>query len=390
MAKIICLSPHASLNAMDGGSRRSRELARHWILAGHEVTEWGADYRSENGADVPLASSRRSKLLALFRCLAHRTHYVYEKIWTPEWRARLHSCPLKSADVVFASYVFSHDPIRELSASSRLVIDTHNSERAWYEGIARQTRSRLVQRACRLSICYAEAATARIAPATLLSHVSAEDGDYYRRLNPEVLHAIWPNGCRWPESATPFPTRGSRIAAYFVGSLSAKINEDALRHFAAAFWPRISHFVGFSVFGSNPNRLVRLLCHRHGWKLHCNLTDAELDAGIQKQELALLPFTYGAGSKLKLIEALAHGRTVLSTRCGAVGMNNLPPSVWVSDDPEEWAQIISRFGRSFEGNFEASRRYAREFSWASIAPRAAAEMLAWARGDAPCACPRTS
>ena len=60
----------------------------------------------------------------------------------------------------------------------------------------------------------------------------------------------------------------------------------------------------------------------------------------ERAHFALLPFSYGAGSKLKLFEAVGRGVPVVATLAGAAGLEELPPNVFVSNSPDEWARHV--------------------------------------------------
>jgi hypothetical protein len=76
------------------------------------------------------------------------------------------------------------------------------------------------------------------------------------------------------------------------------------------------------------------------------VSDAELKALYAATHYALAPFTYGTGSKLKLVEACGHGIPVITTRAGITDLPTLPPLVHVTDEPEEWKRIAQNRGLS--------------------------------------------
>jgi glycosyltransferase involved in cell wall biosynthesis len=55
------------------------------------------------------------------------------------------------------------------------------------------------------------------------------------------------------------------------------------------------------------------------------------------------PMQTGTGLKIKTLEALAYGKTVLSTHAGACGLNEFEGEfLTITDQPGEWVQAIHK------------------------------------------------
>jgi hypothetical protein len=155
----------------------------------------------------------------------------------------------------------------------------------------------------------------------------------------------------------------------FVGSLSAQMNQDALRHLAERYWPHLRDVTRMCVAGSNPPSTVAALCAAQGWELLPNVTEDELDACYATAHFAVLPFAYGAGSKLKLMEACGRGVPALTTPAGVTGVNQIPPLVQVSEDPATWRKSVQECGPPTGEALQQTLNFADQVSWPHLGAR---------------------
>jgi glycosyltransferase involved in cell wall biosynthesis len=205
----------------------------------------------------------------------------------------------------------------------------------------------------------------------MLVHVSQADAEQWRRDRPDLRHEVIENGCDLhPRRQEPdYSTAIKQLL--FVGSLSAQMNRNALGHFARAFWPELRSCARLRVVGSNPPPQVTELCRQQGWELRANVTEAGLGEAYADAHYAILPFAYGAGSKLKLYEAAGRGLPVLSTTAGVVGVPELPRCVQVADSAPAWRAAL----QSGQGHPAAMRaeglEFARRHAWPQLASRLA-------------------
>jgi polysaccharide biosynthesis protein PslH len=151
----------------------------------------------------------------------------------------------------------------------------------------------------------------------------------------EVL--VVPNA--WGE---PTPLAGSsKPIVSFVALLSWAPNVDAAVWFAEEVWPHVvaeRSDARLVLVGRNPAPAVRALA---GPSVEVTGTVAELEPYYAQTSLAVAPLLAGGGSRLKILEALAHARPVVATTIGAEGLEDLiGRGVTVADDPQEMAASI--------------------------------------------------
>ena len=121
------------------------------------------------------------------------------------------------------------------------------------------------------------------------------------------------------------PGAHSRPALIFVGNLGYQPNCDGLLWFLGDVWPALRDVVPgvtFMVAGSNPDQQLRRLCQQDGVELIVNPQD--LTPLYRLADAAIVPLRFGSGSRIKILEAGAHGVPVISTFAGAEGLNLQP------------------------------------------------------------------
>jgi len=109
----------------------------------------------------------------------------------------------------------------------------------------------------------------------------------------------------------------------FVGSLDWRPNLDAVTWFVESAWPRVRAArpaTTFTVVGRNPPPwLAARLAGVGGVRLEGGVADVR--PFMARAALSIVPLRIGGGSRLKICEALAMARPVVSTSVGAEGLD---------------------------------------------------------------------
>jgi len=119
---------------------------------------------------------------------------------------------------------------------------------------------------------------------------------------------------------TPLPDPG-KPAMVYVGSLDWRPNQDAVGWLLESIWPRVrSDLPGASlaIVGRRPPAWMCDICKQSGVALHADVPDVR--PYLASSSLAIVPLRIGGGSRLKILEAMAAGRCVISTSVGAEGL----------------------------------------------------------------------
>ncbi len=171
------------------------------------------------------------------------------------------------------------------------------------------------------------------------------------------------------------PNGKSEAAAQlvFTGSMDWYPNEDAIIHFTDAILPTIRGEIPearLTVVGRNPSARLRGAAAAAGVRVTGTVDD--IRPFVSEAAVYVVPLRIGGGTRLKIFEALAMGKAVVSTGVGAEGLP-LEPGVHFlrADEPSEFARAVISLLRDparRKGLALAGRRLIEErFSWAQVA-----------------------
>jgi glycosyltransferase involved in cell wall biosynthesis len=138
--------------------------------------------------------------------------------------------------------------------------------------------------------------------------------------NAEVI--VLPNTLPLP-TTTPFPPpdRGSFVLL-FVGTLGYAPNEDAMQYFTAGILPRIQagadRPVTLRIVGVGAGAAVRRLDGQAGVEVIGEVED--IAPWYRDAHLAVVPLRAGGGTRIKILEAFARRRPVVTTTLGIEGI----------------------------------------------------------------------
>jgi glycosyltransferase involved in cell wall biosynthesis len=130
----------------------------------------------------------------------------------------------------------------------------------------------------------------------------------------------------------------------FQGGMDWLPNRDAVDFFATAIFPRIRALVPEArlvVAGRNPSpAFVASFAHVPAMRFTGTVPDMRTVIGSAAVSVA--PLRIGSGTRLKIIEAAALGKPVVSTRIGAEGLDFVDgEEILLADDPARFAEAVA-------------------------------------------------
>jgi glycosyltransferase involved in cell wall biosynthesis len=238
-------------------------------------------------------------------------------------------------DVLVIEYAQLAPLIRNVHAPLT-VLSMQNVESDLIASMARS--SRVPTRALLL----AEAATVRrlerrlLRLADVVSVVSETDRARLPQTRGRVI--VCPNGQEHPEL---LPWRSNEPTAVFVAQLGWKPNVDGALWLGRKVWPLVRAVrpeARLLLVGRQPAPAVRDLA---GPDVEVTGTVPDVQPFLARARCTVAPLSAGGGSRLKILESLAAGRPVVSTRVAAEGLDDVVAhGIVIADDPRSFADAI--------------------------------------------------
>jgi glycosyltransferase involved in cell wall biosynthesis len=168
------------------------------------------------------------------------------------------------------------------------------------------------------------------------------------------------------------PSDGPVIAGYllFTGTMSYEPNIEAVEYCASLILPAIRQEIPHArlhIVGADPNeRVRRLACE--SVIVHGRVPD--MRPYYQRAQVAVVPLGQGGGTRLKVLEAAACGKAIVTTPIGVEGLDFHPgEDLLVADGAAEFARAVVALACDEARRAELGRRarlVSRTYDWADI------------------------
>jgi glycosyltransferase involved in cell wall biosynthesis len=128
----------------------------------------------------------------------------------------------------------------------------------------------------------------------------------------------------------------------FTGSMDWMANQDAIHHFVSTVLPLIRKRrpeVSLTVVGRCPPPDVVELGRQPGIEVTGTVPD--IRPFVHRSQLFVVPLRIGSGTRLKLVEAMAMGKAIVSTTIGAEGLPfENGKDILIADEPQDFADAV--------------------------------------------------
>jgi glycosyltransferase involved in cell wall biosynthesis len=146
----------------------------------------------------------------------------------------------------------------------------------------------------------------------------------------------------------PAPEPDGAPRVLFTGTLSYAPNSGGIGWFAREVWPAVRGAVPgaeLEIVGRGPTREVLALDELPG--ITVVGTVPLMDPYFAHAHVVVVPILTGAGIRVKIVEAMANGRAIVSTPLGWEGLPGVSPGehLLVADEPSAFAQQVVRLLR---------------------------------------------
>jgi hypothetical protein len=155
-----------------------------------------------------------------------------------------------------------------------------------------------------------------------------------------IRAAVVPNGVD-VEYFAPDGSGGMETSLIYTGGMNMFANRDAVMSFLSEVWPAVRAAVPgvrFYAVGQDPPRELTTLTERDPGIVVTGYVD-DIRPLVRKAAVYVVPLRVGGGTRLKVLDAMASGKAIVSTSIGCEGIDVVPGRhLLVADTPEAFAQ----------------------------------------------------
>jgi polysaccharide biosynthesis protein PslH len=172
--------------------------------------------------------------------------------------------------------------------------------------------------------------------------VSGTDRDLFARLIEPAKITVIPTGVD-TDFFQPAGIEEQPNTLVFTGSMDWMPNEDGIFYFVKKILPQIQRNIPNTfllVVGRRPSeRLLQLARTTEGVQIVGMVED--IRPYLQRGSVYIVPLRVGSGTRLKIFEAMAMGKAVVSTSIGAEGLPvQTGRDIVIADNPDEFANAV--------------------------------------------------
>jgi len=357
--KILYICNKSPYPPNEGGSLGMYVFIKGMIEAGHQVKvlSFNTNKSFVNPADIPenfknqtgiefvdldLTVKPFAALLNLFSKRSFHVERFYSKAFERKLVEKLKTDNYDIVQVEYLPMAVYRKIIRKYS-KAKIVFRSHNIEHLIWKRITSNTRNPLkkiyLAHLTRKLKNFELASLGLFDGVTTVSHI---DADYFNKLGYSVPILNVPFGVdirnyEIKESDDEFPS------LFHLGAMNWIPNEEGIKWFLDNCWSKIHQ------------RFPELKFYLAGrmmpdWLINLNLPDVEVVGEVpdaqnfmRSKAIMIVPLFSGSGIRVKIIEGMALGKTVISTDIGAEGIDFIPDQhLLIANTPEEFLSAIER------------------------------------------------
>ena len=333
--KILLLCNKPPYPASEGGPMAMNSIITGLLDAGHQVkilainnekykvseADIPDDYKRKTGIeliDVDLQVRPTKAFLNLFT----KKSYHVERFISKDFEARLVEVLQKEQfDVVQLEMLYMAPYVATIREHSKamIVLRAHNVEHLIWERIAKETKffakRWYINHLARTLKNYELDA---IETVDGIAAITRKDAAFFRKYCSKPVVDI-PYGV-YPEEFTPKTEIEGHPKFYHIGSMNWMPNEEGIRWFIDEVLPKTVEKVPQFVYHLAGRNMPEWLTNLNNPNINVIGEVPDAKEFVSNHDVAIVPLLSGSGIRIKIIESMAMGKTVITTRVGAEGI----------------------------------------------------------------------
>lgn len=278
---------------------------------------------------------------------------------------------VREADLVHLDILAVAGLMRDVPKTIPVVLNEHNVEHRLLSAHSdiepRIVRAQLLRWRAR-ELKHFERAACR--GATRVLACSDVDARHLRELAPDAAIEVIANGVDLQRFMPRLPANGDQRTLVFVGQMSWFPNRDGIADFIAHTLPLILKRYDAKLVVIGENGRMRAPPGMEDAVEFTGFID-DLRPRVLDAAVYVVPLRAGSGTRLKILEAMAMGKALVSTRIGAEGIGLIDGvDALLADTPEDFAAAVCRLleDRTLRHRLGVAARQTAEqrFGWEAI------------------------
>ena len=355
--KVLQLCNKPPYPSVDGGTMAMNSITQGLLSQGCEVKVLTvetdkhpvrrelipAEYLEQTGLESVYIDLRVKPLPAIFAMLCGESYHVKRYV-SEAFAAKLREILEKETfDIVHVESIFltPYVPLIRKYSDAKIILRAHNVEHLIWRQVAQSCTNSLKRWYLKhLSL------TLR---AYELEHLNDYDGVVCITKNDaEVFRQA---GCRKPVVSIPFGVDSGEVPSvevepdslFHIGAMDWLPNQESIRWLLEEVWPVVHREVPqaklYLAGRKMPSQWMNATIE--GVSVIGEVPDAMYFIGSKK--INVVPLLSGSGIRVKIIEAMSIGKTVITTTVGAQGIDYTDgENILIADTPEQFARQIKR------------------------------------------------
>ncbi|MBO4481545.1 MAG: glycosyltransferase [Bacteroidales bacterium] len=359
--KILQLCHKIPYPPVDGGCIAINNITQGLLAAGHQVkvvavstpkhpvnkAELPADYVANTGLETIFIDTTPRFFPALKALLQNKSYHV-SRFFSKEMAKKLTEILQKETfDIVQLESVFvaPYIPVIRQHSKARIVLRTHNIEHQIWDRMVQHAKNPF--RKLGLSILARKLKQYELSlfgKVDGFMAISAPDYQYFHELFPKTCGTVIPFGVdvdRYEPEEDYIPSDEPEL--FHIGSMNWLPNVEGIEWFLDEVWDKILEKfpeVTFTIAGHNiPDSLKHITIPNV--MVEEDVPDA--NEFMLSHDIMVVPLLSGSGVRVKIIEAMALGKTVITTTVGAEGIDAINGvQLLIANTPDEFVTALDK------------------------------------------------
>ena len=355
---ILMLCNKSPFPPSEGGPMAMNSIVMGLLEAGHKVKILAVNSEKYHILDKDIPESYKKKTsielvdvdlrikpFAAFKNLFSEKSYHVERFISEDFNKKLVEILKKDKyDIVQLEMIYMAPYIETIRANSDafIVLRAHNVEHLIWDRIAKKTKFApkrwYINHLVRTLRNYELNAINKVDG---IAAITYRDAAFFRGETSKPVIDI-PYGVD-PNDFIPHYEIKKEPSLYHIGSMNWMPNEEGIRWFLNNVWDKL-------LMKTPDAKLYLAGRHMPQWllktkKKNVNVIGEVADAKefISNHDIAVVPLLSGSGIRIKIIESMAMGKTVITTRVGAEGIQYSEfENIIIADTPAKLVDVINK------------------------------------------------